>query len=114
MGVADNGEIKGVPESSISQYKKDFSNTINNPDKINPQLYLSMDEVKIDGRVVLYILVPKSSAVHRCGGKIIVCSHEGGIDITNNQTPMARLYFEKNTTFSEKYIFPYLKMWGFL
>lgn len=24
LGVADNGEIKGVPESSISQYKKIF------------------------------------------------------------------------------------------
>lgn len=57
----------------------------------------SMDEVKIDGRVVLYILVPKSSAVHRCGGKIIVRSHEGDIDITNNQTQVARLYSEKDT-----------------
>lgn len=110
LGVADNGEIKGVPESSISQYKKDFSNTINNPDKINPQLYLSMDEVKIDGRVVLYILVPKSSAVHRCSGKIIVRSHEGDIDITNNQTQVARLYSEKDTSYSENDIYPYITM----
>lgn len=110
LGVTDDGEIIGIPETNIFQYKKDFSTTINNPDKINPQLYLSMDEVKIGDKILLYILVPRSSAVHRCGGKIIVRSHEGDIDITNNQTQVARLYSEKETSYSENNIYPYITM----
>ncbi len=58
----------------------------------------------------MYILVPKSSAVHRCGGKIIIRSHEGDIDITNNQTQVARLYSEKDTSYSENDIYPYITM----
>ena len=110
LGVSDDGNIVGIPENKVSQYKKDFSTTINNPDKINPQLYLSMDEVQIDNKVLLYILVPKSSAVHRCKGKIMVRSHEGDIDITNQQTQVARLYSNKDTSYSENDIYPYITM----
>jgi len=66
LGVSDSGEVTGVDPDSVEQMKKDFVTAINNPQKINPSCYLSVDEVRIDGKTVLYIFVPESSQVHRC------------------------------------------------
>ena len=45
LGVKDSGEITGVEKEAINQIRKDFVNTINNPQKINPPTYLSIEEV---------------------------------------------------------------------
>ena len=48
LGVTDKGDISGVSPDAISQIRKDFSNTINNAQKISPPCYLSIDEYQID------------------------------------------------------------------
>lgn len=40
LGVKDDGTITGIEKSCVEKIKKDFVNTINNPSKIFPPLYL--------------------------------------------------------------------------
>ena len=77
LGVSDAGEVTGIDLDSVEQMKKDFVTAINNPQKINPACYLSVDEVQIDGETVLHIFIPESSQVHRCNGRIIDRNEDG-------------------------------------
>ena len=45
LGVKDNGDVVGIAPHQISQLKKDFANTINNPAKNHPPLYLSIEPI---------------------------------------------------------------------
>jgi len=47
LRVQDSGEITGVVPDAINQIRKDFVNTINNPQKIKPPTYLSIEEIQI-------------------------------------------------------------------
>ena len=70
LGVSDAGEVTGVDPDCMEQIKRDFVTAINNPQKINPACYLSVDEVLVDGKSILRIYVPESSQVHRCNERI--------------------------------------------
>src|SRR6056297_307508 len=54
LGVKDNGDIVGVDKDSVVQIKKDFVTSLNNPQTLNPTFYLAVDDVEIEGRVILY------------------------------------------------------------
>lgn len=41
MGVDDNGEVVGVNPNCVKDMCKNFSNMLNNPQKISPTLFLS-------------------------------------------------------------------------
>ena len=61
LGVSDAGEVSGVDPDSVEQLKKDFVTAINNPQKLHPPAYLSIDEVEVEGKMILRIYVPESS-----------------------------------------------------
>ena len=86
LGVADAGEVTGVDPDSMEQIKKDFVTAINNPQKINPSCYLSVDEMQVDGKSILRIYVPESSLVHRCNGRIFDRNEDGDLDIRSHQS----------------------------
>ena len=77
IGVEDNGEIIGIDINHIERIKKDFVNAVNNPQKISPSFYLTVEEIVISGKSILYIYVPESSQVHRCNGKIFDRNEDG-------------------------------------
>lgn len=108
MGVNDNGEIVGVNPKCVKDMKKNFSNMLNNPQKISPTLYLSAEEVYVDGKIVLYVYVPKSSQVHTCNKITYDRIEDADINISSNTTLMSELYLRKQTDFTEKKILPYL------
>jgi len=110
LGVSDAGEVTGVAPDSVDQIKKDFVTAINNPQKINPACYLSVDEVQIDGKAVLHIFVPESSQVHRCNGRIFDRNEDGDLDITDHTRLVAELYHRKQTTYSENKIYPFASL----
>jgi len=43
LGVRDDGEVTGVVPEAVEQLKKDFVTALNNPQKITPPFYLSID-----------------------------------------------------------------------
>ncbi|MCH5193414.1 MAG: putative DNA binding domain-containing protein [Oscillospiraceae bacterium] len=108
MGVSDNGEIIGVDPNCVQDMRRNFSNMLNNPQKISPTLYLSAEEVEIDGKIVLYVYVPRSSQVHTCNKLTYDRIGDADINISSNTTQMSELYVRKQTDFTEKKMFPYL------
>ncbi|MDD2481473.1 MAG: putative DNA binding domain-containing protein, partial [Lutispora sp.] len=110
LGVEDNGDIVGIDPESIEKVKKNFVTSMNNPLKISPTFYLSIEEVKIDEKTILYIFVPESSQVHRCNGKIYDRNEDGDIDITDNTNLVSGLYMRKQGTYTENRIFPFAEL----
>jgi ATP-dependent DNA helicase RecG len=107
LGVKDSGEVQGISTDAISQIRKDFATTINNPQKITPPTYLSISEIAIEGKQILHIFVPESSQVHRCNGRIYDRNEDGDLDITDHTTQVDQLYQRKQTTYSENKVYPY-------
>jgi len=107
LGVEDKGSIVGIEPKFIDKIKKEFVTSMNNPQKISPTFYLSVEEVKIDGKEVLYIFVPESSQVHRCNGKIFDRNEDGDMDITDNTNLVSSVYIRKQGTYAENRIYPF-------
>lgn len=107
LGVQDSGEVQGIDPDLVAQVKKDFVTAINNPQKINPPAYLSVEEVTIKGKTILRVHVPGSSQVHRCNGRIYDRNEDGDFDITNHTFQVANLYHRKQAGFTENRIYPH-------
>ena len=110
LGVRDDGVITGIDPEYIHQIKNDFSTAVNNPQKISPSFYLSLDEAVIDGKTILYIYIPESSQVHRCNGKIYDRNEDGDFNITDNHNLVSALYLRKQISYSENTIYPYAEL----
>ena len=107
LGVSDTGEVTGVEPDAVAQIRKDFVNTINNPQKMHPPAYLSVEELGLDGKTLLRVYVPESSQVHRCNGRIYDRNEDGDFDITDHTRQVAGLYHRKQTSYSENKLYPY-------
>lgn len=110
LGVQDSGSIQGIDLEQISQIRKDFVTAINNPQKITPPTYLSINEVQVDEKRILQIFVPESSQVHRCNGRIFDRNEDGDLDITDHTLGVARLYQRKQATYTENRVHPRIKV----
>lgn len=89
---------------------KEFTTSINNPQKIYPPLYLTPMLVDINGYKVIYIQVPKGSQVCRHNGKIFDRSYEGDINITYNAELVYKLYARKQSTYFVNKVYPKLNI----
>lgn len=107
LGVNDKGAIIGINSEYVQKIKNDFTTSINNIQKISPSFYLSLDEIHIEGKIILYIYIPESSQVHRCNGKIYDRNENGDFNITDNNHLIAALFLRKQTSYSENRIYPY-------
>ena len=109
LGVGDDGEIKGVNPKSVDGMKKNFANSLNNPLRFAPTLFIALEEVEIDGRAILWCYVPPNSQVVMFGGKIYDRAVDGDMDITRNSEMVSQIHRRKSTNYSEREIFPYAK-----
>lgn len=109
LGVDDHGEISGIAPESVEQVRKYFVTTINNPQKLTPPTYLSMETVELDGKKLLHIYVPESSQVHRCNGRIYDRNEDDDLDITDHTAQVAQLYQRKQVTYSENRVYPWIQ-----
>jgi ATP-dependent DNA helicase RecG len=107
LGVQDNGDVQGIDPDAVSRIKKDFVTGINNPQKIHPPSYLSVEEIVLDGKIILSVYVPESSQVHRCNGRIFDRNEDGDFDITDHTRSATELYLRKQSTYSENKIYPF-------
>ena len=110
LGVNDSRKVTGINRDRIEQIKVDFVTAINNPQKISPTVYLSIEELEIEDKIILYIYIPESSQVHRCGGKIYDRNEDGAFNITDNTNLVSALYIRKQTNFSENKVYPFLTL----
>lgn len=110
LGVDDHRSILGIDQEKIEKYKQDFTNGINNAQKIFPTAYLEIEEYTIDNKKILYINVPEGSQTYKCNGKFYLRNYDGDYDITKNQNLVSNLFLRKSSTYSENKVFPYMEM----
>jgi len=84
MGVKDGGIPIGVNRNAVKDLKKNFVNQLNNPNKMSPTLYLSIEEFEYEGMLLLYTYVPPTSTVEKCSGRVYDRNEEGDMDITDS------------------------------
>ena len=110
LGVDNNGKIIGVNANSIESMIKNFVNTVNNPELLNPTFYFSPEVFSIDGKQIIYIYIPESSQVHRYKGRVYDRVSDSDNDITNSHYLINNIYLRKNVEFTENKVFPYLEI----
>ncbi len=110
LGIEDDGTITGIDESALDQMKKDLVTALNNPQKLNPPLYILPQEIKMRGKILLLLDIPESSQVHRCNNKIYDRNEDGDFNITDNTNLVAELYIRKQSSYSENRIYPYVTL----
>ena len=108
LGVEDNGKVVGVEKNSVEKIKKDFINTLNNPTKIRPSLFLNLEEAEYNGKTILWVYVPVNSEVQYCDNKIFDRNGDADQNITKSVDLVANLFNRKSHTFYEKQLFPYV------
>lgn len=110
LGVADDGKVVGIDPDKLDAIRRDFATTINNPQKLSPPCYLSLQTVHVGQRDVLYLHVPASSQVHRCKGRIFDRNEDGDFDVTDTHALVSAMYVRKQASFSENTIYPYARL----
>ena len=108
LGVNDKKEIVGVSPDKVDKLIKEFTTTINNPQKINPPLYLQPEVLAIDNKKIIYIRVPEGTQVCNQNGKIWDRSFDGDINITNNSEAIYKLFAIKRRECFVNKVFPNL------
>ncbi|MCL2254930.1 MAG: putative DNA binding domain-containing protein [Lachnospiraceae bacterium] len=107
LGAKDDGTPIGVNPRAAQQMRKNFANMLNNQKKISPALFLSLSEVVLDDKLLLYVYIPVSSQMQSCSGKIFDRNEDGDLDITNSTNLVAQLSLRKSDQFTEREVFPY-------
>ena len=109
LGISDNGKVTGVDKEFVDKMKKDFINLCNNPEKIEPTVYLNINEYQIDGKCVLHIYVHESSMVHRTAGNVFDRNQDGDYKVTLPER-IANIYARKQSFYTENKVFPYAEI----
>jgi ATP-dependent DNA helicase RecG len=107
IGADDDGNVLGVDPEAVKRLKKDFIDGINNSNKFSPTLYITLEDVEIDGKIVLLVHIPVASQVVRCNGRIWDRGEDGDHDITDAIIAVGELYARKSGQFTERRVFPY-------
>ena len=94
---------------SVDGMKKNFANSLNNPLRFAPPLFIALEEAEIDGRTILWCYVPPNSQVVMFGGKSYARVVDGDMDITINSEMVSQIHLRKSTDYSDREIFPYAK-----
>jgi len=110
LGVEDDGTVLGVERNCALKMKEGFATLANNPQKLSPPFYLSLQEVEYEGALLLHVYVPPSSQVHRSKNRIFDRNEDGDLDITDQQEAVAELYARKQSTYSENQLYPFARM----
>lgn len=108
LGINDNREIVGISKDKIDKIIKEFTTSINNPQKLFPPLYLLPEIFEIENKLILYIRVQEGYQVCRHNGKIWDRSYEGDINITDYSDLVYKLYARKQGNYFVNRVFPKL------
>ena len=109
FGADDDGKVIGINPKSLESMKKNFTNQLNNPNKMTPTLYLSLEEFEVEGKKLMSCFVPCSSTVVKCSGRIYDRNEDGDFDITDSPIQVENMYARKIGAFNEHKLFPFVE-----
>ncbi|MDR1083811.1 MAG: putative DNA binding domain-containing protein [Deltaproteobacteria bacterium] len=108
LGVEDDGTITGIARTAAKQLKKDFANALNNPQMFNPTLFVELDEVEVDGKIVLYCHIPLTSQIAMYNSKIFDRNADGDFDVTHSPDLVWQIGARKKGLSTEDKIYPFI------
>jgi ATP-dependent DNA helicase RecG len=107
LGVEDDGTVLGVNRNAAPDMKKNFISQINNSSFIAPTLFLELEEVELDGKLILAVYVPANSQVVLFKNQVFDRVGDSDVNITGNTTLVANLHLRKSADYTERKIFPF-------
>jgi ATP-dependent DNA helicase RecG len=110
LGVRDSGEVEGVMESYVPDLINNLITAANNPNKLNPPIYLAPELFDVDGKMIVCVYIPESSWVHTTNGRIFDRNGDADLDITRRADAIANVYLRKQPSNSEDRVFPYFSL----
>ena len=105
--VDHKGVAIGVNPKCITDMKKNFVNMLNNPQKIHPSLYLSLEEIEYKGKKILWVYIPVTSQLEFCNGRIYDRNEDADQDVSTSADLVSNISNRKSATYTERMIFPY-------
>lgn len=109
MGVLDNGTVVGVPEKAASDMVKNFISCISNPSMFSPTVYLSPEILSYEGKCIIHVHIHPSAEVHNFKKVIYDRVNDADVKVTAS-AQIAQMYIRKQEIFTERKIFPYVKI----
>lgn len=109
MGVLDDGTVRGVPEKAAPNMLKNFISSLSNPALFAPTIYLCPEIIKYDGKTIIHVHIPPSAEVHSYKKVIYDRVDDADVKITAT-AQIAQMYIRKQDIFTEKKIYPYVKI----
>ena len=109
LGVDDNGNIEGVNENSVRELTRNFINCLNNPALFYPVCTASVEQVFAENKTILWVHIPNASQVHSFKGKVYDRHGDSDVVVTSTDK-LAEMYIRKQNIFTERRVFPYLKL----
>ena len=83
LGVRNDSRVEGILDNCVQDMVNNIVSSANNPQKLSPPFYLSVQVMEYEGKKLIYVYVPESSQVHNTHGKIFDRNQDGDFDITN-------------------------------
>ena len=109
LGVEDDGQIVGVPESAISDIQRNIANVARSPKLFEPAVILETEAISSDRGTVIRIWVPMSPDVHRFKGVVYDRIADADVRVAA-RAQISSLYIRKSNYDTERRIFPYLEV----
>jgi ATP-dependent DNA helicase RecG len=110
LGADNDGNVTGINPEKTAQFISDIATALNSPDCVSPSLFLAPESIEhADGNIII-IDVHRSSVLHNHAGRIYWRDGDADLDITEDQSKISELYFQKRNSFSEAIIYPALKI----
>lgn len=109
MGVLDDGTVVGVPEKAAPDMIRNFISCISNPALFSPTIYLAPKIIRYKGKTIIHVHIPPSAEVHSYKKVIYDRADDSDVKVTAT-AQIAQMYIRKQDIFTEKKIYPYVKM----
>lgn len=109
LGVLDDGTVNGMPKSVAEDNVRNFIKCIVNPDLFSPTIYLAPEIIEYQGKHIIHIHVPPSSEVHSYKKVLYDRVNDADIKVTAT-SQIAQMYIRKQNIFTEKKIYPYIRI----
>jgi ATP-dependent DNA helicase RecG len=110
LGVADDGQITGIPESLVQKHLKSIIASGNTSNLIDPPITLQPVAVTMNnGQQVIVIKLSVSSQVHKCRNVPYDRENDSDLSLTD-EARVKELYFRKRQVFTESELFRHLRV----
>lgn len=109
MGVLDDGTVIGVSEKSAPDMVKNFISCISNPAVFSPTIYLTPEVLIYEGKTIIHVHILPSAEVHSFKKVIYDRVNDADVKVTAT-SQIAQMYIRKQGIFTERKVFPYVKM----